>query len=104
MVEPRKLAGGLILNGTTFWIIGGIGDFKQEHAFDFIDDCFDSDDEDHLEPGSGCDPLVFEQESFEHQYALKTSEFITLDNPSVKGTVVVTQEWIFTPKFGFNIE
>ena len=80
MMEPRYLAGGLILNGTTFWIIGGVGTSKE-----YIDDCFDSDDEDNdlLESGygSGCHPL----EMFDHQYILKTSEFITLDNPSVKG-------------------
>ena len=80
MIEPRYLAGGLILNGTTFWIIGGIGTSKE-----FIDDCFDSDDEDNdllaSGSGSGCNPL----EMFDHQYILKTSEFITLDNPSVKG-------------------
>ena len=80
MIEPRYLAGGLILNGTTFWIIGGVGTSKE-----YIDDCFDSDDEDNdlLESGygSGCNPL----EMFDHQYILKTSEFITLDNPSVKG-------------------
>ena len=88
MIEPRHLAGGLILNGTTFWIIGGIGT-SNEDGFEFIDDCFDSDDEDNdlLESGSGsgCNPFVFEQETHDHQYALKSSEFITLDNPSVKG-------------------
>ena len=84
MIEPRYLAGGLILNGTTFWIIGGIGTSKE-----FIDDCFDSDDEDNdllaSGSGSGCNPLAFDQETFDHQYVLKSSEFITLDNPSVKG-------------------
>ena len=88
MIEARNLAGGVILNGTTFWIIGGIGSSKED-TFEFIDDCFDSDDEDDdiFEPGSGsgCYPLTFEQETFNHQYALKSSEFITLDNPSVKG-------------------
>ena len=88
MIEPRHLAGGLILNGTTFWIIGGIGT-SNEDGFEFIDDCFDSDDEDNdllaSGSGSGCNPLAFDQETFDHQYVLKSSEFITLDNPSVKG-------------------